>query len=177
MHVDNPGQDPDDYLYDMDSNRDRLNACDPPEDPTDRQYEDIILQALPLEYDRIRQTHLERRDFGLVDIRRMMAAIYADNLSRSESSKGIAGRGAAMQAMGRDRTIIVSYAITATSLSFQKKVPSPNQTPAAAAAAVSSASSAITTWSTSAKAACTVAKQRRRRRRPCVVFTSQDNVP
>ena len=34
----------------------------------------------------------------------MMAAIYADNLSRSESSKGIAGRGAAMQAVDWDRT-------------------------------------------------------------------------
>ena len=80
-----PGQDLDNYLYHMDSCRDRLNACDPPEGPTDRQYEDIILQALPLEYDRIRQTHLERREFGLVDIRRMMAAIYANNLSRTKA--------------------------------------------------------------------------------------------
>ena len=96
------GQDPDDYLYYMDSCRDRLNACDPPEGPMDRSYEDIILQTLPSEYDRIHQTHLERRDFGLVDIRRMMAAIYADNLFRSESSKGITGRGAAMQAMDRE---------------------------------------------------------------------------
>ena len=33
-------QDPDEYLYIMDSCRDRLNACDPPEGPTHRQYED-----------------------------------------------------------------------------------------------------------------------------------------
>ena len=52
--------------------------------PADRQYEDIALQALPSEYDRIRQTHLERRDYDLADIRRMMSAIYANNLSRSE---------------------------------------------------------------------------------------------
>ena len=77
-----PGQDPDDYLYHTDSCRDRLNACNPPEDPMDRQYEDIILQALLSEYDRIHQTHLERRYFGLADIRRMRAAIDADNLSR-----------------------------------------------------------------------------------------------
>ena len=100
-----PGQDPEDYLYHMDSCRDCLNACDPPEGPMGRQYEDIVLQALPSEYDLIRQTHLERRDFGLADIRRMMAAIYVDNLSRSQSSQGIVGRGAAMQAVDRDRTI------------------------------------------------------------------------
>ena len=102
-----PGQDPEDYLYHMDSCRDRLNACDPPEGPTNRQCEEIILQALLSEYDRISQTHLEKRDFGLADIRCMVAAIYADNLSRFESSKGIAGRGAAMQAVGRDRTSIL----------------------------------------------------------------------
>ena len=49
-----PGQDPDDYVYHMDNCRDRLNACDPPEGPTDRQHEDIILQALQSDYDRIR---------------------------------------------------------------------------------------------------------------------------
>ena len=91
-----PGQDPDDDLYHMDSFRDHRNVCDPLEDPTNRQYEDIILQTLLSVFDRIRQTHFERRDFGLTDIRRIMAAIYADNLSRSESSKGIAGRGTAM---------------------------------------------------------------------------------
>ena len=47
-------QDPDEYLYIMDSCRDRRNACDPPERPADRQYEEIILQALPPEYKAIR---------------------------------------------------------------------------------------------------------------------------
>ena len=98
-----PGQDSDEYLYHMDSFQDRLNACDPPKGLTDRQYEDIILHALPSEWDRIRRTHLERRDFGLADIRRMMAAIYADNLSRSEPLKGNAGRGTAMKVVDRDR--------------------------------------------------------------------------
>ena len=104
-----PGQDPDDNFYHTDSCRDRLNACEPPEGPTDRQYEAIILQALTPEYDRIRQTHLESRDFVLADIRRMMAAIYADNLFRSESSKGIAGRGATMQAVDQDRTSVLCH--------------------------------------------------------------------
>ena len=79
-----PSQDPNDYLYHMDNCRDGLNACDPPEDPTNRQYEGIVLQALPSEYDRICQTHPERRDLGLADIRRMMAAIYANNLPTLE---------------------------------------------------------------------------------------------
>ena len=79
-----PSQDPDNYLYHLDSCRNRLNACNPPEGHTDRQYDDVILQALPSEYERIRQIHIERRDFGLADIRRMVATIYADNLSRSE---------------------------------------------------------------------------------------------
>ena len=101
-------QDPDEYLYIMDSCRDRLNACDSPEGPTDRQYEDILLQDLPSEYKAIRQAHLGRGDFGLADIRRMMAAISADNLarSRSDSFRGIVGRGAAMQTMTRDRNDI-----------------------------------------------------------------------
>ena len=125
--------------------RDRVNACDPPEGPTDQQYEDIILQALPSEYDRIRQTQLERRDFGLADICRMMVAIYTDNLSRSESSKGIAGRHAAIQAVDLDRTSVVpGMSLLRTIWAFQKKIPTPNQTPAATAAAASSASSATT---------------------------------
>ena len=104
-------QDPDEYLYIMDTCRDRLNACDPPEGPTDRQYEDILLQALPPEYKAIRQVHLERGDFGLADIRRMMAAIYADNPARScsDSFRGIAGHGAAIQAMTRDRNITCHF--------------------------------------------------------------------
>ena len=104
-----PSQDPDEFLYELDTRRERLNACDPPEGPTDRQFEDIILQALPSEYDRIRQTHFETRDFGLADICRMMTSIYADNLSRSESSKGIAGRGAAMQGVDRNCTSVLCH--------------------------------------------------------------------
>ena len=45
----------DEYLYIMDSCRGRLNACDSPEGPTDRRYEDILLQALPPECKAIQQ--------------------------------------------------------------------------------------------------------------------------
>ena len=99
-----PDEDPDDFLYKKDRCRDRLNSVTPKEGPSDCQYEDIILQCLPPEYDRIRQAHFEREDCNLEDIRRMMSKIYADNLARfhSDSSRGIAGRGVAIQATGRD---------------------------------------------------------------------------
>ena len=97
-------EDPDYFLYKKDRCRDRLNSVTPKEGPSYRRYEDIILQCLPPEYDRIRQTHFEREDCNLEDIRRMMSKIYADNLARShsDSSRGIAGRRVAMQATGRD---------------------------------------------------------------------------
>ena len=97
-------EDPDDFLYKKDRCRDRLNSVTPKEGPLDRRYKDIILQCLPPEYDRIRQTHFEREDCNLADIRRIMSKIYAENLARSQSdsSRGIAGRGIAMQATGRD---------------------------------------------------------------------------
>ena len=46
----------------------------------------------------------EREDCNLADVRRMMSKIYTDNLARSnsDSSRGIAGRGVAMQAIGPD---------------------------------------------------------------------------
>ena len=78
-------QDLDEYLYIMDSCRDRLNACDPPEGSTNRQYEHIILQVLPPEYMAIRQAHLRGRTSALPIFRRIMASIYADNLARSRS--------------------------------------------------------------------------------------------
>ena len=97
-------EDPDGFLYKKDRCRDRLNSVTSKEGPSDRRYEDIILQCLPPEYDRIRQTHFEREDCSLADFQRMMSKIYADSLARpiSDSSRGITGRGVAMQATGRD---------------------------------------------------------------------------
>ena len=96
-------EDLDDFLYKWDRCRDRLNSVTPKEGPSDHPYEDIILQCLPPNYDRIRQTYFEREDCNLADIRRMVSKIYANNLARSnsDSSRGIAGRGVAMQATGR----------------------------------------------------------------------------
>ena len=63
----------------------------------DERYEDIILQALPPVYERVRTASYERRDFGLDDIRHMVHTMYVDNLSRSVNANPIAGRGIAMQ--------------------------------------------------------------------------------
>ena len=95
-------EDPDDFFCKKGRCYDRLNSVTSKEGPLNRQYEDIIRQCLPPEYDRIRQTHFKREDCNLADIRRMMSKFYADNLARShsDSSRGIAGRGVAMQATG-----------------------------------------------------------------------------
>ena len=55
-----PGQNPDEFIYIMDSCRDRLNTSKPPESPTNRQYEDIVLQALLLDYESNLRAHPER---------------------------------------------------------------------------------------------------------------------
>ena len=55
-------EDPDDFLYKKDLCRDRLNSVTPKEGPPDRLYEDIILQCLPPEYERIHQTYFKRED-------------------------------------------------------------------------------------------------------------------
>ena len=102
------GQEPDEYRSIMGSCRDRLNAFDPPQGPTHRQYEDIIFSDLPPEYKVLRQAHLERSNSSLADIPNIMTVIYADNLARSHSDsvRGISGRGAAIQAMVSDRSDI-----------------------------------------------------------------------
>ena len=48
-----PGQDPDEFLYIMESCRDRPNMSTPPESPTDRQYEDIVQQVSSVNYESI----------------------------------------------------------------------------------------------------------------------------
>ena len=98
------GDDPDDFLYTMDGFRERLEDMGQP--VPDERYEDIILQALPAEYERVRTASSERRDFHLADIRRMMSALYIDCLSRPNSSPLVAGRGIAMQATGGDDSAI-----------------------------------------------------------------------
>ena len=98
------GDDPDNFLYTMDGFRERLEGMGQP--VPDEGYEDIILQALPAEYERVRTASYERRGFHLADIRRMMSALYIDCLFRPNNSPLVAGRGVAMQATGGDDSAI-----------------------------------------------------------------------
>ena len=94
------GDGPDDFLYTMDGFREHLEDMGKP--VPDERYDDIILQALPAEYERVRTASYERRDFHQADIRRMMSALYIDYLSRPNNYPFVAGRGVAMQATGGD---------------------------------------------------------------------------
>ena len=98
------GDDPDDFLYTMEGFRERLEDIGQP--VPDKRYEEIILQALPGEYERVRTASHERRDFHLADIRRVMSALYTDCLSRPNNSPLVAGVGVAMQATGGDDSTI-----------------------------------------------------------------------
>ena len=55
------GDDPDDFLYTMDGFRERLEDMGQP--VSDERYEEIILQALPGEYERVRTASHEKGVF------------------------------------------------------------------------------------------------------------------
>ncbi|CAN0287066.1 unnamed protein product, partial [Scytosiphon promiscuus] len=95
-----PGQDPDDFFFALDECRDLLQEMG--EMVHDERYEDIILRALPIEYERVLTASYERRDFGLEDIRHMVHTMYVNHLSRPSSVKPVAGRGIAMQVAGHN---------------------------------------------------------------------------
>ena len=67
----------------------------------DERYKDIVLQALPVEYDMVRNANYEKRDFGLVDIRQMVHTMFVDSLLRSSHYKPVTGHDTAMQAAER----------------------------------------------------------------------------
>ena len=70
------GDDPDDFLYTMDGFYERLEDIGQP--VPDERYEDIVVQALPTDYERVHTARSRRRDFQLADIRGMMSALYID---------------------------------------------------------------------------------------------------
>ena len=93
-----PGQHPDDFFFVLDECCDVLG--DMGQTLHDQRHENIILQALPPENERVRTALDERRDFVLEDIRHMVHTMYVNNLSRSVNAKPVAGRGIAMQVVG-----------------------------------------------------------------------------
>ena len=62
----------------------------------DERYEDILLQPLPEEYERVRNVSYEKRDFRLVDIRHMIHTVFVDSPSPLSHSKPVPDRGIAM---------------------------------------------------------------------------------
>ena len=84
------GEDPADFLSKMDDLRLRLR--DMGEEITDESYEVVILQALPKEYDFVRQTSHRDRSFGLPGIRSTVINMYIDELSRKSSSPSFGTR-------------------------------------------------------------------------------------
>ena len=90
------GEDPIDFFTKLDEQRVRL--ADMGETLTDESFEDIILRALPKEYDFVRQQSHMNRNFGLTGIKTTATHMFIDDLSRKSSASAIPGRGVAMQA-------------------------------------------------------------------------------
>ena len=93
------GKDPEDFFSKMEDLRVRLKVMG--EVISDERFEDIILHAITMDYDYVRQTSFRERDFGLKEIKSTMRNIIIDSLPRS-STKRIAGRGVSMHAASGD---------------------------------------------------------------------------
>ena len=89
------GEDPIDFFTKLDEQR--LRLADMGETLTDESYEDIILRALPKEYDFIRQQSYMNRNFGLTGIKTTATNMFIDDLSRKSSASAVPGRGVVMQ--------------------------------------------------------------------------------
>ena len=90
------GEDPIDFFAKL--NEQRLRLADMGETLTNESYEDIILRALPKEYDFVRQQSHMNHNFGLTGIKTTAVNMFIDDLSRKSSASAVAGRGVAMQA-------------------------------------------------------------------------------
>ena len=81
----------------------------------DEHYEDIVLQDLPAEYERVPNASYEKRGFELVDIRYMVHTMFVDSVSRSSHSKSVADSGIAIQGAGHTPTATCGAATAAAS--------------------------------------------------------------
>ena len=87
------GEDPIDFFAKLDEQR--LRLADMGETLMDESYEDMILRALPKEYDFVRHMN---RNFDLTGIKTTAINMFIDDLSRESSASAVAGREEAMQA-------------------------------------------------------------------------------
>lgn len=62
----------------------------------DERDEEIIFEAFPAKYEKMRLTSCEKRDFRLDNIRHMVQAMYGGNLSHPCNSKPITGHSIVM---------------------------------------------------------------------------------
>ena len=67
---------------------------------TDGSFSDMILTALPPEYEFVQNTSFRGCEFTLEDITSTMRNIYADLLSRPSTTPSVAGRRVAMHVHG-----------------------------------------------------------------------------
>ena len=90
------GEDPIDFFAKLDEQR--LRLADMGETLTYESYEDIILRALPKEYDFVRQQSHMNGNFGLTGVKTTAINMFINDLPRKSSASAVAGRGVAMQA-------------------------------------------------------------------------------
>ena len=92
----NQSQDPDDFLYIMETARalpDEMGEQISPD-----QFGDPVLNARIPDHNFVHNISFRNREFELEDVDATMRNMYADLLSRSSSTPSIAGRGVAIQA-------------------------------------------------------------------------------
>lgn len=89
----------------------------------DKQYGNVILQALCTEYENVRLASYEKWDFRVDDIWYMVHTIYIDDLLCSPNFKPMAGRSIAMQVARHNNSNVQCTAIRASGISC-KTMPS-----------------------------------------------------
>ena len=94
----NTGQDPDDFFFVLDWCHGLLEEM--VQTVHDERYGHMVLQALPEQYERVRNASYEKRDFRLVDIRHIVHTMFVDSISCPPHSKSVAGCGIFMQVAG-----------------------------------------------------------------------------
>ena len=100
MHA---GSDPTEIIAKTDDLR--LRLADMGEEIVDDTYADLLLNSFPKEFEFIKQMHHRDRSFTLDQIKQTANNFYIVELSRTSSGPSVAGRGAAMAAASKPRSV------------------------------------------------------------------------